>query len=112
MIALPVHYGGLGIHNPVLSCDREFSYSKQITSPLVELILKQELSLENLSKKHIKEIKTRLKDDKEEDYRKQFSEVCEDISPKLKRCLQLAKEKGSSAWLTALPHSQLRLPLN
>jgi hypothetical protein len=35
--------------------------------------------LENLSKKHIKEIKTKLKDDKEEDYRKQFSEVCEDI---------------------------------
>ncbi len=112
MIALPVRYGGLGLQNPVLSCEREFNYSKQITAPLVELILKQELSLEHLDKQQIKKIKTKLKKEKEDEYKKQFNKVCENISPKLKRCLEIAKEKGSSSWLTALPLKSLGYCLN
>jgi hypothetical protein len=112
MIALPVHYGGLCIQNLVLTCDREFSYSKQITSPLVELILQEQLSLENLSKKHIKEIKANLKNEKEEEYKKQYEAVCADASTKLKRCLAIAKEKGNSALLTALPLNSLGYCLN
>jgi hypothetical protein len=91
----------------VLTCDREYSYSKQITLPIVELTLKRELSFEHLNKKQNKEIKARLKEEKEDEYKKQLAEVSENISPKLKRCLDIAKEKGSSSWLTALPLKSL-----
>ena len=43
-MALPIRFGGLGIVNPQAVSDSEFAASEKITSPLVALILKQEMS--------------------------------------------------------------------
>ena len=65
ILELPVRFGGLGMPNPVKTADREYKCSKEITEPLVKLILKQELSLENLDKDAIEGTKSRLVAEKE-----------------------------------------------
>ena len=44
LLALPIRLGGLGIVNPQVVSDSEFAASEKITSPLVALILQQEVS--------------------------------------------------------------------
>ena len=82
---------------------REYKCSKEITQPLVNLILKQELTLENLDKEAVELTKLRLKVEKEAKHKQCFSELCEKVSSRTKRAIMLAREKGASAWLTALP---------
>ncbi|MCP4458807.1 MAG: hypothetical protein GY816_12410 [Cytophagales bacterium] len=60
----------------------------------------------------MKAAKTELKMEKEQDYRIKFQEITSQISPKLKRCMEICREKGSSAWLTALPIKSLGYSLN
>ena len=45
IFALPVRYGGLGIANPVETCDREYQSSLNITKELSDLIHRQEQDL-------------------------------------------------------------------
>ena len=71
-----------------------------------------ELSLKGLDRSRITEIKVTLRRQKDEDYKQQFQEIYADASPKLKRCLDIAKEKGSSSWLTVLPLKSLGYCLN
>ena len=44
LLALPIRLGGLGIADPQTISDFEFAASERVTSPLVGLILKQDMS--------------------------------------------------------------------
>ena len=103
IIELPIRCGGLGIYNPVKSCKREYTSSKAVTQPLADLITNQEKDLECLDRSEVERIKIRLKAEKEDQYKNQFSELCKKIDPRTRRHIEQAKEKGASSWLNVLP---------
>ena len=101
ILALPVRLGGLGLANPSLEARREYASPVKVTKPLVEQIVSQshQLPEDSLTKLAQKEVRSeRLK---ELEHRE---ELIKEMAPrKTQRALDLATEKGSSAWLTVLP---------
>ncbi len=112
IMELPVRYGGMGMPSPVKIAAREHASSKAITEPLVNLILKQELTLENFDRKAVETTKQLLKVEKEKEHKQRFSEVSAMVSSQTKRAMTLAREKGASSWLTTLPLRSLSYTLN
>ena len=110
---LPVRYGGLGIPNPVNTADNEFKNSVYVTEKLTEQIYNQELTsqpdLQDIYRK-----KTIVDEKKEWEHKHRYNELKN--SPKtstyMRRLLDLACEKSSGAWLTALPIQSLGYALN
>ena len=56
--------------------------------------------------------KSSLKAAKEQDLAEEFSEIYKLLNQETQRALDMAKEKGSSAWLSSLPLSFLGFVLN
>ena len=112
ILALPVRFGGLGILNPVITAKYEFDTSMKITSGLKNLIYNQENSLANLDNERIRDTINKTKQDKEKRLMQEFELIKSEVSNDLKLNLDLAREKGSGAWLTALPIQALGYALN
>ena len=113
IMSLPVRYGGLGIANPVKSCEREYQASKTITEDLSDLIYRQDqdLTLFDVAKQNA-EIKEQKKN-KELFLKGQLEEIVLHISDSnVKRALELNNEKGTGSWLTTLPLKELGFCLN
>ena len=109
-LALPVRLGGLGLRNPCFEARREYASSVKVPTPLVEQVVSQshQLPEDSLIKSAQQEVRSeRLKELEDR------VERIEEMEPKkTQRALDLAAEKGSSAWLTALPLQDLRFNLN
>ena len=113
VLSLPVRYGGLGIANPVNTCEREYSASKLITEDLADLIYQQEQDLSLFDKEKQEHTIKELKSNKEKfnsDYHKEISNQIADAH--IKRNMELNKEKGAGSWLTALPLQEHGFSLN
>ena len=78
----------------------------------MKLILKQELSLESLDRKEIDDRKEKLTAEKETKHEEQYKCLCDKVTYRTKRAIMLSREKGASAWLTALPLKSLSYTLN
>jgi hypothetical protein len=78
----------------------------------VGLIPDQKPSLKDINYTQIQKIKLELKNEKMMILKGQFEKIIQTLSPKSRRCLQLAAEKGASSWLTALPLQELKYSLN
>ena len=101
ILALPVRLGGLGLGNPSLEARREYASSVKVTKPLVEQIVSQSHQLPEDSLTKLAQQEVRSERSKELEHR---AERIKEMAPrKTQRALDLATEKGSSAWLTALP---------
>ena len=115
MLALPVRYGGLGLANPVKTADREYETSRLVTANLTELIKHQDISLDNYNRKEVKACITKLKEQKEDNFKERLVAILSQLETTDKRsarALQLSQEKGCGAWLTALPLASLGYVLN
>ena len=112
MLALPVRFGGIGIQNPVNTADNEYETSVKITAALKRLIYNQETTLENLDQDLVKETIALTKQEKEVRLTQDFERVRSQVSNDQKRYLDMSREKGSGAWLTALPIQSLGYVLN
>ena len=102
MLALPIRHGGLGLSNPGTSSSAAFQASVHLTGPLVALIMSQET---NLTVDH-ESTSTIKKDIRKNNHLRQIQQtnnVYDQLSPELKRCIDLSREKGSSSWLSVLP---------
>jgi len=111
-LALPVRYGGIGILNPAETADLEYATSAKITTNLKSLIVNQDRTLQRLDEEGIKQTIAETKKEKEARFEEEFEKVKAESDDTLKRNLQLACEKGSGAWLTALPIQSLGYVLN
>ena len=102
--------GGLDLGNPSLETRREYASSVKIKKPLVEQIVSQshQLPEDFLAKLAQQEVRSeRLK---ELEHR---AERIKEMTPrKTQQALDLATEKGSSAWLTVLPLQDVGFNLN
>ena len=111
ILALPVRYGGLGIANPTNS-SMEYSASTAITHNLTQIIYNQESDFSNYDNEGVKRTIKEMKAQKEEKIKQELEAIRGLVDDKMKRTLDLAQEKGSGAWLTALPVQSYGYTLN
>ena len=102
LIALPIRLGGLGIINPVSSAESSFKASSNLTAPLVAAIATQDLN-HHLSRSATKEIKISIHKNNRQIQKHTAEHVYNQLTPQLKRSVDLAKERVSSSWLSVLP---------
>ena len=89
--------GGLGLGNPSLEARREYASSVKVTKPLVEQIVSQSHQLPEDSLTKLAQQEVRSERSKELEHR---AERIKEMAPrKTQRELDVATEKGSSAWL-------------
>ena len=103
ILALPVRMGGMGIENPVERSNEEFMTSSAVTENLTKIIYNQERDFQNYDKEKVKETITEMKSRKEMRLDDELAQIIEIADDNMKRHLNLALEKGSGAWLSALP---------
>ena len=102
MYALPVHLGGLGLINPCSAAHSCFCDSERLTAPLVALIVAP-CATQTVNCGHIHQLTQSIRKNNREHQAMVADTLQSDLSPSLKHCVNLAKEPGSSFWLTILP---------
>ena len=102
LFALPARLGGLGLSIPSRSATLELHSSLLVTSILCDHILSQDYEYGNEIITKQLEAKTLVRQEKNVKTSTDAEEVCELLPASLRRAIDLAKEKGSSTWLTAL----------
>ncbi|CAM1309822.1 Uncharacterised protein r2_g1998 [Pycnogonum litorale] len=103
LMELPTRDGGLGIIGSDLSALKtQYTNSRKITMPLIELIKNQNIEL-GIAPTTISEIKLKVRSEKFRDEKMKVEKIRKKLPAQLQRTLDLAAEKGASSWLTALP---------
>ena len=102
----------MNIRNPVETADEEFKASVFITENLAQIIKNQENDYTNYDEEEAKGRTKTAKIMKEEVLKQKYDQVVAQVGPKLKRNIELAKEKGASSWLSAVPIKALGFVLN
>ena len=102
LVALPPRLGGMGITNPMTMPNEQHRASLEISSPLIEQIRSQKgdaLKARGLQF----EVKKHCSVQRRTQHEVAAKKVMADLSEEMQRNALVYKEKGSSAWLTALP---------
>ena len=86
--------------------------SSIVTKNLTELIENQETNLDNYNNARVTADIQKVKNEKEEMLLERLEQVKNCVDEKLKRSIELACEKGSGAWLSALPLQAMGFALN
>ena len=103
LFALPAREGGLGIRIPSKQADQEYKSSLRITSPLHDQIVNQDNQYSHEIISNQLQAKAIVRQQNKERIKYDVAELAERLSADMQRSVKLAKEKGSSSWLTALP---------
>ena len=99
LLALPTRLGGMRLANPTSNSSHAFQASLRITAPLVA---SQDLH-QTVEKADQLKIKKQVKKTNRELQQQRARDTTAQLTPQLQRSVELAQEKGSSAWLTVLP---------
>ena len=102
LYALPVRLGGLGLMNPCSAASSAFHDSEKLTAPLVALIAAQCVT-QTVDQDHVCHLKQSIRKNNRDHQTLLADTLHSQLSPSLKRCADLAREPGSSSWLTVLP---------
>ena len=106
LFSIPARAGGLGISNPTKMADLEYSSSRKVCDPLICLILGKRMNFDTpysvIAYEQIL-LKRDLVQERKTWYSERVTEIRETLSEDLCRSMDLASERGSSAWLTCLP---------
>ncbi len=105
VLCLPVRHGGLGLPSPLHLAAVEPAVSLAVTAPLTKVIIKQSMSLGSVPEDQLK-IKLEQRREKVRRLHEHAASTTSVLPPFLKRSVELASEKGASAWLTVLPVSE------
>ena len=107
LFALPSTFGGLGIVNPTELPTNELEMSKNISMPLIALIINQHqpdsvpsLTESRHSQKIIMAAQRKAKRDRT---RSKCVTLRDRLSPSLQYAMALSQERGASTWLSARP---------
>ena len=112
IFSLPVRFGGMNILNPMERADQEFRASVYITEDLSAIIKNQETNLDNYNEEEIIKKTKQAKQQKDQELKVKYDNLIERLGEKEKRMVELAQEKGASAWLSAVPMKALGYVLN
>ena len=104
LLSLPARLGGMGLINPTSLSQHAFLTSQRLTAPLAALIVTQEVNqIINPDLRH--SLKSSIRKENRQRQAQSAEDIHAQLSPQLKRCVELASARGSSSWLTALPLS-------
>ena len=102
VLALHCRLGGMGLINPVKSSMHQYECSDLITAPLVKLITSNaDYSQDTWDK--MTQAKLEMKKKRRNQLDDDEARIQYELNAPPKRSVDLAKEKGASSWLTALP---------
>ena len=103
LFSLPSRLGGLGISNPIDSSSVQYHNSITVTAPMVDLILKQTDTIPPEVFSYQSDAKNTIHNTNITSLSDKAMIIYNTLPPSLQRLVDMASEKGSSAWLTALP---------
>ena len=112
LLALPYKHGGLGIRNPVLNADVEYTNSVEVTRELTDLICEQDTDLSKLDEEKVAERKRLILSQKEAAFTVEVEQIASLMDEKQRKMFECAREKGASSWLSALPLKKLGYVIN
>ena len=103
LLALPARLGGIGIIDPTQLTASHYTTSRNVSAPLISLILQQSTSYPA----YCKELQRKAKSDAYQAKRQHETTCANDLFNKIphnqQRALEASKEKGASSWLSSLP---------
>eukprot|EP00731_Ephydatia_muelleri_P016081 Em0009g505a len=109
-LALPVRLGGLGIANPTETSAPAFLASVKLTAPLTSMIMSTETT--EIQLHLLQSLKRDISSENHKSLQQKAEGIYKLLPPSLQRCFDQACEKGSSAWLSALPIADHGFHLN
>ena len=111
LMTLPVRLGGLGIPRFYEICEDEYRNSQRITEHLNTKIIAQD-NVYIPDRAREKEIEATIKREREKKHEENLEILRQTMTKKQKRGNDVARMKGASAWLTALPSKEDGFDLN
>ncbi len=102
LLLLPARLGGIGAIDPTDLPEKQFRGSREICSPLVKLIIDQGGDVLAALSEQVG-IKQKLEKKRAASLQAEALLTTSTLPPSLQRCATAAQEKGTSAWLTAVP---------
>ena len=103
LLALPARLGGLGISIPSLNSDDNYNASLSVTAPLRQLIYSHDIKYSHQALTNQMLTKSDIQRKRREQATTDANNLRDELTPTLQKAMDLAREKGSSSWLTALP---------
>ena len=110
LLALPVRMGGLGLTNPSASAGAEYLASVKVSAPLVSKIIAQ--SHETPDDADVRELTYSVRREKDDDIKEKLEQFKTSLPRRTRRAVDLAREKGASSWLTAIPLKEMNFDLS
>ena len=110
LVALPMRMGGLGLTNPSVIADAEYSGSIRVSAPLVSKIEAQ--CHETPEEAEVQLLIYAIRKEKDDGLKEELEEVKALLPDKTQRAVDLACEKGASNWLTVIPLKDMDFDLN
>ena len=110
LYSLPVSRGGLGI--PLLSniAEQHLYSSKQITAPLVTIMVLQGNELPNVQE--VNKLKRKVSSRNDSNLKEKCNAVEHELPDNIKKAVNDIKQKGSGSWLSVLPIEEYGFVLN
>ena len=108
LLSLPVRFGGLGLINPSATSDDMFQASVKLTAPLVAIIVTQDQT-RDVNPDDILSARKETRASNHQHSEDQANVIYSQLTPQLKRCVELVKERGASSWLS-VASLRARLP--
>ena len=102
LLLLPARLGGIGVIDPTDLPEKQFHGSREMCSPLVKLITDQGGDVLAALSEQVG-IKQKLEKKRAASLQAEALLTTSTPPPSLQRCATAAQEKGTSAWLTAVP---------
>ena len=112
LLALPARLGGLDISIPTRKSRDEYDASTTVTQPLVAAIINKESNYDARVEAEQKEAKNKLRQQRKVKREQEVADVRLKIPQEMKRNVDMAQEKGASAWLTAIPRADYDFALH
>ena len=108
LIALPARQGGI----PTRAASRQFTWSVEITAPLVGLIVQQSPQYSAVAQARQKEPEAAVRSRNLSNTTKEADTLKPKLSKVKQMAIQHASEKGASSWLTTIPMLRYGYNLN
>ena len=103
LMALPERLGGLGIGIPSLNSGDAFDASLLVTAPLRKLIYNRDIVYTYQALADQMTAKSDIQRKRREQARDDANNLRNELTPVVQKAMDIARERGSSSWLTALP---------
>ena len=103
LLALPSRLGGLGIPDPSKQAAPQHAACRNITAPLVELIVSQSEVYDPETKAAQTRAKNRTRYFHRQQQARAAAELKAELPQRLQKAIDVSSEKGASSWLSTLP---------